>query len=420
MDKTSGNEKNESIDWGLLQRKIQGMPLDDEEESQLEHWLQTSPEHKAYLKKAISEWSSPIPQPRNDFSELEHNLFKSSGILPTEANQHRKMIAKFSGKRRWITIAASLLVFAGLTVWVIESMRRGSSFGVHEDITLAEAGDSVIPGAPHARLILASGKSINLEEPTSISGIKNSKGNLISVADGMVSFSEVEAGDKKNVSYNTLEVPRGGEFTLRLADGSTIWLNSKSTIRFPEHFNAESRKVYLEGEAYFEICNDRKRNFIVSTPVSEVEVYGTSFNLRSYPNEKEQQTTLVAGKIGIKTNGKEVTLRPGQQAVITKGSDIINVEEVDTTLYCSWRKGLFIFEYRRLEDILSQLSDWYDVDFTYTDPSLKELHFTGDLERYADFNEILSLIGMTTNISFEIKGKHVFVKKSKTNPFFNE
>lgn len=408
MDTTSGNDTNSCIEWGLLLRKIHNQPLDSEEESRLALWLET-PEHASYYRKALYQWESPKPQPTNDFSKLENEIFKSTGIYPLA--QKRNSLRFRNRKVVFWSIAASVAAVLGVCIWHYRLDLDIDTTSSERLMAESVGTQEINPGGHHATLILPSGESVNLENMPNSKPVKDANGNIISIADGMISYEiDTNRHPSSEKNLNTLVVPRGGEYCLRLSDGSTVWLNSNSTLRFPDHFSAECRKISLEGEAFFEISNDKGRNFIIETSVSDVEVFGTSFNIRSYPNEKVQQTTLVKGRVAVRSNGKTVNLIPGEQARISK-NDSINVVKVDTTEYCSWRNGLFIFEYRRLDDILAQLSDWYDVDFSYADSSLKELHFTGDLEKYSDFNDILSLIGMTTNIDFDVNGKHVVVKK---------
>ena len=214
-------------------------------------------------------------------------------------------------------------------------------------------------------------------------------------------------------TVNTIVIPRGGEYNITLSDGSRVWLNANTRMHFPTSFSSDSRIVELDGEAYFEIAKDPQRQFIVKTSISDIKVYGTEFNVRSYTRDHSQQVTLLSGSIAVEYDDSTYMLSPGQQARITRGSDQMRTLDVDPDTYCSWVNGLFVFENRPLHEILSQLSDWYDTDFIYTDTSLRHLHFTGDLERYSDFSEILSLIEMTTSVQFTIKGQTVKVSPRK-------
>lgn len=303
-----------------------------------------------------------------------------------------------------------MAIAIGMGVWWYANGNENHSGDLTAD-SMAKTG--IIPGGPHATLILSSGQSVDLDNIYD-EEIKDSDGNKISIQDGLISFSGKNnvSGHSSEDSYNTLVVPRGGEYTLCLSDGTRIWLNSNTTLKFPEKFSNDTRNVTLEGEAYFEVARDTDRKFIVSTSLCEVEVYGTEFNIRSYADETIQHTTLVSGSIGVVLDGKNHLLKPGEQARISNDDKDIEILKVDTALYCSWHKGLFVFEDRRLEDILKQLSDWYDVDFEYSDQKLRNLHFTGDLKRYSDFQEILSLISMTTDLKFDIKGNKVIVSNN--------
>ena len=231
------------------------------------------------------------------------------------------------------------------------------------------------------------------------------EGMDVDAQSGILSYAAREGEGRPN----TLIVPRGGQYTLQLEDGTRIWVNADSRLRYPTRFSGPERIVELSGEAYFEVAKDAKRPFIVRTRGQSVKVYGTSFNVEAYSDEPQERTTLATGSVGVTCGGKEIRLIPGRQAVADVEAGTMFVRTVDPSVVCSWHTGVLAVENERLENILARLSRWYDVGFIYRNDELRNLHFTGDLERYADFNDILRLIRMTTSVDFIVNGRQVEV-----------
>ena len=228
-------------------------------------------------------------------------------------------------------------------------------------------------------------------------------------ASGMVYPEQVAAGETE---YNVLEVPRGGEYTVTLADGTMVYLNSGSILRYPVAFGADSREVSFSGEAYFEVAKDAERPFYVVVDDMKIKVYGTSFNVNTHYTGKVQ-TVLVEGKIGIETpvSGKEYEVSPGQMALYNSQEQTMNINSVDVRPYVAWKDRVFAFEKMSLEDIMTTLSLWYDVDVFYQTSSLRSLHFTGHLGRYEDISTILDAISGVTRVNFTVKGRTVIVSE---------
>lgn len=411
MEKIIGN-KNE-IEWSILLMKIHSEPLTPAEEQLFIAWIEADPAHREYFCRAYRQWHNPTAKSPNDFNLLLSDIISQSGIPPAEttsSNSHYSLIIKLlSAASITLIIAISIFIYIHNTSTVTESVPSDTYVTSIDSIL-------ILPGKQQAHLILASGENVNLDETSEAGIINGPGGNSISVSNGNITVSDAGSTHLYSVTprYNTLIIPRGGEYTLTLGDGTRIWLNAKTSLRFPEHFDCDEHIVYLDGEAYFEVAKDSSRRFKVITDRSEITVYGTEFNIRCYASEPVSETTLANGSIGFEHNGQSFMLIPGQQARITTGNSEVKILKVDPVVYCSWHTGKFIFEHRSLQQILNQLSDWYDVDFVYSNPDLRHLHFTGDLERYADFADILSLIGMTTDVSFDICGSTVIVSRKAT------
>ena len=197
-----------------------------------------------------------------------------------------------------------------------------------------------------------------------------------------------------------------------LADGTVVRLNADSKLKFPNEFVGQNRKVYLEGEALFEVTTDTLHPFVVKIRDGEVRVLGTLFNLNAYADEKIVQTTLVEGKVAFQGNGMcaECVISPGEQIIYHIETRKKCVKKVNTEIYTAWSKGTWIIEGERLETILKQLERWYDVTVFYQNPEAKDLVFTGDLQKYSNCDVILDIISMTTNVEFVLKGREIIVK----------
>lgn len=218
---------------------------------------------------------------------------------------------------------------------------------------------------------------------------------------------------QQQVRYNKLTVPRGCEFNVTLADGSRVWLNAGSALRFPEAFTGKQRVVYLEGEGYFEVKRDERKPFIVKTEEMDLQVLGTSFNVKAYRDDENIVTTLVTGKIAqryseIDTN---IILTPSYQAVFNKSSRVLQTKEVDVRAALAWREGRIVMDNARLEDIFRELSRWYDFEIVYTNASLKDMRFYLYTNRYADVDRILEHLQMTRGIHFLRVDKKIYVSR---------
>lgn len=387
------------IEWNIIARKLKG-ELSAEEEKEFRKWLEKSEVHRHYYEKARLMWEEPANARPVDVDKLIARFDEFADHTMSVRPSRRLMLYV-----RYAAVAVLLLGIAGgLLLWDDRAKQTKHPLEV-----AGEQQTAILPGTARAHIILADGQQMDLGGVGRQEILHQEQGAAIRMSQGNVAYEAAQTTQEE--VYNTIVIPRGGEYCLKLSDGTRVWLNARSRLHFPVNFVGKRRVVELEGEAYFEVARDAGRLFIVKTSTSEVRVYGTAFNVRAYANEKVQHTTLAEGKVGIFRQGKEYRLQPGQQAKI--GDEGVTIEEVNPNLYCSWHKGLLLFENQRLEDIMMRLADWYDVEIMFADQALKDLHFTGDLERYADFTDILTLIGMTTNVGFEVTGRVVTVSGGK-------
>lgn len=259
--------------------------------------------------------------------------------------------------------------------------------------------DDIRPGTTCAVLSDASGHNVAL--------------NAADTSRVASTLLEVSTADNE-VRELCLDVPRGGEFKVQLEDGSEVWLNSSSRLYYPEKFSNEMRRVHIEGEAYLVVTPDSLRPFYVESGNQLIRVYGTAFNVRSYPEDSEIYTTLEKGRVSISrsdNNCSELMLTPGHQAVFAMADSKVRVREVNTEVVTSWRNGRFVFENRSLLSIMQDLSRWYDFDYEFSDPSLESEEFMGSIPRYSDFTTAISILEKCGGIRFSIAGGKVLINR---------
>lgn len=262
--------------------------------------------------------------------------------------------------------------------------------------------ESIKHGLATATLHTSKGETVKL---TAADTIKN---NMSSLMEAYVK------PDDKVIEQLSLEVPRGAEFKIVLEDSTAVWLNSQSTLVYPEVFGAKERKVTLMGEAYFEVKSDSKRPFIVNAGNQSVKVYGTCFNVRAYDDEDFVSTTLESGLISIARAdipSGEVKIRPGHQARLNKEEDKLQIRQVDPAIISSWRNGYFVFEEQPLYQIMQDLSRWYNFQYEIPDKATAGMVFMGSIPRYADFKAAISILEKIGNLKFYTRGDKVIVTK---------
>ena len=324
-----------------------------------------------------------------------------------EAYREFRALKQLGGRNRrliwWTSIAASVVVLV-VAGWWFGREPEPKSGNVQ---IMAEA---IQPGQSRAVVTLADGQQIVLEQANR--KIEESDGTVLHSDSGALVYTANAEKTVAKVMYNKVSIPRGGEYRLELADGTKVWLNAATELRFPVNFTGDMREVYLKGEAYFQVKRDEKHPFIVHTSMGAVEVLGTSFNVRDYEDEREVVTTLETGKVMyVSGNTREkVTLNPGYQ-VLEKESSPVEVRKVDPLEYTGWREGKYVFEDVALEDIMRTLCRWYDIDVVYANPAVKKFHFTGDLERYESISIFLSFIETGGDVKFKTEGKTIIIDK---------
>jgi len=327
-----------------------------------------------------------------------------------ESTQERGTEKRSNWNQLFYWAAAAAIVF-GVGIYALFSGK--ATFPLWGSIELADNTDSIeiLPGTDKALLTLWDGTVINLENGGGLQGRENIK---IDPEKGELTYSGME----KQVGYNVLTTPLGGQYKVRLPDGSVAWLNAGSSLRFPTSFIGNKRIVEVTGEVFFEVSHQKHKPFIVrldhphlSKPM-EVVVLGTQFNVSSYSDDPAIQTTLVTGSVEVRKGSEVKVLVPGEQAEISKPENLasrIEVKTVDAESVTAWKNGMFEFSGDSLDGIMRQISRWYNVEVEYEgDVSSKQ--FYGAISRKEQASEVLKILEMTGGVKFEVNGNKIKVK----------
>ncbi len=372
--------------------------LSEQERESLEKWLTSSKQNQILYRK--------IKDSRN-FSE-RNKLYKSINIERTwnEVSkvldvQRRKQILLVVFKYAAIILIPVLI--GGTAYWYLNNQPQKT----------IQAISTIQRSVHHTVLVMANGENVNLFSGKKRSLIEND-GTVIENFNKELSYVGQDTKNPKKILLNTLIVPKGDEYHLVLSDGTRIFVNSMSRLIFPVSFPGNKREVMLEGEAYFEVAKNKSKPFIVTVNGIKVEALGTSFNIKAYPDEKQSYTTLVEGKVKLKSANQSSNVRflePDQQAAYDPSTKGIVIKKVDAGQIVQWIAGKYSFSSQTLDEIMKTLSRWYDFNYRYDNESLKKIRFEGGLNKYESINPILDIINKTGKVKVSVKGKEVLFSK---------
>ena len=369
----------------------------DEEQRTLREWLSVSTRNEKIYDgfKDGKRLEQKIVESRQINWEKDYQQFITKRQR-TRKNRRMKTIIRYAAILTLPIVAAS--------IFLLQKNDRQAIVSISEVIK---------PGEHKAVLITGGGDRITLSDST-LSPIQEQNGMIVNVMNNKVFYTLPEDSlcTQESPIFNTLQIPRGGEYFLTLADGTEVWLNAETEIRYPVQFTGNKRVVYLDGEAYFTVAPDKKKPFTVVSTHASVSVLGTQFNFRAYPGEQDVQTTLVSGSVIMQSEKykQQVKLVPGEQGVLEKRSANLTKLEVNTYLYTAWKDGRFAFRDARLEDLFNILARWYDLSVFYQSPEAKDIRFTGDLNKTDDFKSILKIIEQNERVTFTVNQRTVFIQ----------
>ncbi|WP_316834194.1 FecR family protein [Pedobacter nutrimenti] len=322
----------------------------------------------------------------------------------------KPQVVKFYQKS-WLQIAAVLLVCCAAGLFFIKSGPKDQT--LTNDVANIQTPVKILPGSNKATLTLPNGKVIPLETANSDLIAKLGKASAVKIREGQLIYNNLQKDGHENLLnnvpvYHLISTPKGGEYQVVLSDGTKVWLNSASSLSFPQEFTGNARHVKLHGEAYFEVAKNKDMPFYVSINNVEVKVLGTHFNIAAYGDDKQITATLLEGSVQISKNHKQSLLKPGQQVVVNNSNDEIKVSEANIAEAMAWRNEYFIFNNDDIKSIMKKVSRWYDVDVEYQG-SFENQRFGGTFYRFKSINELLHHLEEIGDIHFKIMGRRVIV-----------
>jgi len=367
------------LDLLLLQQQNQ---LTEQQETELNKYFQEYPEIKE-LSEAIHK------------SKLQYQLNQIDAHKAAEKLPPLKTAKTFRLYKQVAAWAAVAIIFLSISWFAFQSLKEEEPVEIKTQLT--EINTEI---QQKAILKLGDGRSISL-------GSEQNK----QIDEGMVHI-ENKPGEKLSyqssddlsqlASNHTLIVPSGARYELTLSDGTKVWMNAESELSYPTVFTSNVRRVQLKGEAFFEVTENADMPFIVEAAGKEIKVLGTSFNISAYENDASFQTTLVTGKVELTAEtGESVLMNPGQLAEIDQESKEIELKEVDTRIYTSWRDDILYFKDIKMSELMNKLERWYGVDIQIMNPEKEKIQFSGAMENQKELDFILHLIAQTTSITIE-------------------
>ena len=378
------------IEWDIIERKLEGV-LSSDEEIRFREWVEASEKNEVYFHKLETFYKENGFVKEITGQDVDMSWGKFTEQLKEEKRRKRRTL------RYWAIsgVAACLLVGVLISTWM------GGDNSV-----LSEETKTIVAGGSKAVLWLSNGEKVELEN--NVDELKEASVRIVN-SGSVLSYEKNQDTVLKGRVMNKVETPRGGEYGIPLADGTRVYLGALSKIEYPVAFDGAKRVVKASGEVYFDVARDTAHPFVVEMTNLDVEVLGTSFNVRDYADEDYVEATLVSGKIKVNAGKESCILEPNYQAVLDKKNNTLETKEVDVSEFVDWKSGKLNVRNRRLEDILNRLSKWYDVYVFYVNEEAKDIRFYANIDRYIDMNELLDKFEKTGQVEFRVKGNVINV-----------
>lgn len=400
---------NQIEQYSQLIRKYLADQASKEERAQLQE-LMDDPVFLQVWEKVWRENSYPVqPAAYPDPHRMLENILADPRIATSASTPQRTTDGHFNFRRNWWQVAAVFLALCGAVLWGYYNFYTEETQPKEQ---LSKV--SIVPGSDKAMIILEDGKQIDLSLLRADTVLDQGEYLITKDNKGQISYRLKDSRPQaSSVVYNTIITPRGGEYTLRMADGSLVQLNAGSKIKYPVKFDAKLRSVQLEGEAYFEVAKmdvkGKRVPFIVQSGGQTLEVLGTHFNIKSFGDHIV--TTLVEGKVKLSFADaalKEQVLAPNDQVVFDKSRRNVKKEQVDPFYSLAWKNGNFAFDNASIQTVMDEVARWYDVEISYGD-KLQGQHFSGTISRYENIDKLLKTIAFAGGVHFERKGRRIYV-----------
>ncbi|MBP8115394.1 MAG: FecR family protein [Chitinophagaceae bacterium] len=362
-------------------------------------------------KALIEKWYSLEENAENikdglDLVNVKESLYQRIVAELDKEKLNEKAIVVPMYKKFFFRVAATIIILLSAGVFFLYNKKQQSEVAQTE--TANPLKNDVAPGGDKAVLTLADGSQIILDNAKN-GNLANQGDIKVIKLDGQLAYNG--SNQSTEVLYNTISTPKGGQYQLVLADGSKVWLNAASSLRFPASFIGKERKVELTGEGYFEVAKDADMPFkVVMNNGMEVEVLGTHFNVMGYDDEGMVKTTLVEGKVKVIKGSNHIMLLPNQQGSLLRENDNLKIDwNADVNKAISWKNGLFDFDNDAITDIMRQLARWYDVEIQYSGNIVAQF-YTGSIRRQVNISQVLFMLEQAGGVQFKIEGKKIIVK----------
>lgn len=379
----------------LLQKYVEDS-ITSEERILLEEWGTLHPDNRELLSQIKDE--SWLRGELENYNRLAPKDIDTESLILSRKINKRKPNNIRPLWRRYASVAAVLLVAFSIGIYFYFYSRDTSINADSREVNIAQS--PVVPGANRATLTTEAGETIVLSEAHS---------GLI-VGDTLI-YEDGSAISTLKTSFATLNTPRGGQYAVTLPDGTKVWLNASSSLRYPTRFTGTDRRVFLTGEAFFEVAHNIDQPFIVDTDLQTLKVLGTVFNINAYADERQIATTLVEGKVAVRQKAEganPVILRPGQQSLMDERA--VQIVAVDVQEEIAWKDGKFVFYNSAIQAVMRQLARWYNVEIVYVD-DVSTISFTGSLSRSAPLTDILEDIALTESVNLKLEGRRIMVRR---------
>lgn len=374
--------------------------LSDAERQELEQWLAANESNRAILEELINE--EKAAEEWRKLAYYRERTEKAREELAAEVAR-RKV---FRTRRLFFYRAAGVLLLvlaAAAAIWQTQ-------FRKPDHITTAEYAENVLPGSQKAQLVLSNGNSMELNTGNDTSFMQGASVK-VQQQQGLLAYEDIN-DNYEEIQFHQLITPKGGEYHLLLEDGTHVWLNAASSIRFPTRFSGTERRVQLSGEAYFEVAKDVKKPFIVDVNQhTSIQVLGTRFNVNAYTDEEKINTTLLEGAVAVNSGSFGRAIAPGQRAVTDHdGNKAIIVEPADTVRAVAWKNGVFDFNDTKLSEVMRQVSRWYNIDIVY-EKSIPDIKVWGRMERNQNLQQLITILnGMDVRVKLESVNKLIVLQ----------